>query len=98
MNTKDMKSDEELIERYLFRRPADFFVCNLSDFWAFSPRVQFLMFLRFVATGAFRQLVGVSKVTARRCIKSQMPVLFFLNHHVSNTCRHDFYPCLESLG
>lgn len=29
MNTKDMKSDEKLIERYQFRRPPTFFFCNL---------------------------------------------------------------------
>ena len=61
-----MRSDEELFEMYRFCRPTIFFFCNLIEnrlryktikCSAFSPRGQLLMFLGFVASGAFRQLI-----------------------------------------
>ena len=82
MNPLDLRTDEELFERYRFRRPTIFFLCQLVEnsvrhptvrSLALSPMVQLLVFLRFVATGAFQQLVGdaihISKSTAGMCIR-----------------------------
>ncbi|XP_062602285.1 putative nuclease HARBI1 [Saccostrea cucullata] len=77
-----MHTEEELFERYRFRRPTIIFIHNLVNgivehhtkrSLALPGILQLLIFLRFVATGAFHQVVGdtvhVSKSTAGRCIR-----------------------------
>ncbi|XP_056015330.1 putative nuclease HARBI1 [Ostrea edulis] len=82
LNPFDMRTYEELYERYRFRRPTIIFLCGIIEdivihptrrSLALPPMVQLLVFLRFVATGAFHQLIGdsihLSKLTAGRCIR-----------------------------
>jgi hypothetical protein len=81
-NPLDLRTDEEIFERYRFRRPTLFFLCDLvaddvahptGRSMSLPPMLQLLVFLRFVATGAFHQLIGdsihISKSTAGRCIR-----------------------------
>jgi hypothetical protein len=82
LNPLDHRTDDELFDRYRFRRPTIIFLCGLIEdviihptkrSFALPPIVQLLVFLRFVATGAFHQLIGdsihISKATAGRCIR-----------------------------
>ncbi|XP_055997773.1 putative nuclease HARBI1 [Ostrea edulis] len=92
LNPLDMRpADEELYERYRFRRPTIIFLCGLIEdivihptrrSLALPPMVQLLVFLRFVATGAFHQLIGdsihLSKSTAGRCIRRVASALVIL--------------------
>ncbi|XP_062596160.1 putative nuclease HARBI1 [Saccostrea cucullata] len=82
LNPLELRTDDELFERYRFRRPTiQFLFDTIGDriehptkrSLALPAMVQLLVFLRFVATGAFQQLVGdaihISKATAGRCIR-----------------------------
>ncbi|XP_061192115.1 putative nuclease HARBI1 [Saccostrea echinata] len=78
LNPLDLRTDDELFERYRFRRPTIMFIQDRKTHpskrsLALSAMIQLLVFLRFVATGAFHQLVGdaihISKATAGRCIR-----------------------------
>ncbi|XP_062608924.1 putative nuclease HARBI1 [Saccostrea cucullata] len=81
-NPLEMRDDDELYERYRFRRPTIIFIVDLIENYIHHPTrrslslpslIQVLVFLRFVATGAFHQVVGdsihISKSTAGRCIR-----------------------------
>ncbi|XP_061192915.1 putative nuclease HARBI1 [Saccostrea echinata] len=82
LNPLDLRTDDELFERYRFRRPTIMFIYDtIQDrithptkrSLALPAMIQLLVFLQFVATGAFHQLVGdaihISKATAGRCIR-----------------------------
>lgn len=82
LNLLEMRTGDELFDRYRFRRPAIIYICDkIADTvshgtrrsTALPPMLQILVFLRFVVTGSFHQLVGnavyVSKATAGRCIR-----------------------------
>lgn len=80
INPLEIRTDHELFERYHFRRATIIFICDIADtlsqgtrrLMALPPMLQLLVFLRFVATSAFHQLIGdtvhVSMATAGRCI------------------------------
>lgn len=81
INPLEIRTDHELFERYRFRRATLIFICDMiadtlshrtRRSMALPPMLQLLVFLRFVATSAFHQLIGdavhVSKATAGRCI------------------------------
>lgn len=81
INPLEIRTDHELFERYRFRRATIIFICDMNAdtlshrtrrSMALPPMLQLLVFLRFVATSAFHQLIGdavhVSKATAGRCI------------------------------
>lgn len=62
LNPLEMRTDDELFERYRFRRPTIIFICDMiadtvshgtRRSMALPPMIQLLVFLRFVATGAF---------------------------------------------
>jgi hypothetical protein len=68
-NPLDQRTDDELFERCRFRRPTIIFLCGLikdviihptKRSLALPPIMQLLVFLRFIATGAFHQLIGDS--------------------------------------
>ena len=75
MNPKDNLNDEKLNERFRFRRPPIVFFCSLIEKKIKHQTVRCFGFFPkgtvtgdVVVIGAFRQLVGVSKFTAWRCI------------------------------
>ncbi|XP_048259000.1 putative nuclease HARBI1 [Haliotis rufescens] len=81
-NPLDLYNDEELFERYRFRRCTIFFIVGLigdelahptQRSHSLPPIIQVLIFLQFVATGAFHLLVAqsfcISKATAGRCVR-----------------------------
>ena len=83
MNPLEVLSDNELYQRYRFRRATIIFLVDMvgeairhetrrSN--SLPPLLQVLIFLQFVATGAFHILVGqalrVSKATAGRSIRN----------------------------
>ncbi|XP_046585276.1 putative nuclease HARBI1 [Haliotis rubra] len=80
-NPMEMYSDDQLFERYRFRRSTIFFIVDLISHklahptqrsHSLPPIIQVLIFLQFVASGAFHLLVAqsfsVSKATAGRCV------------------------------
>lgn len=82
LNQLEMRTDDELFERYRFQRATINFICDMiadtlshgtRRTMALPPMLQLLVFLRFVATRGFHQLIGdavhVSKATTGRCIR-----------------------------
>ncbi|CAC5419272.1 unnamed protein product [Mytilus coruscus] len=81
LNPLESLDDEELFDKYRFRRPTITFILNgIHHFlhretrrnFALSPVIQLLLFLRFVATGTHLSLVGESlciseSATGRAC-------------------------------
>ncbi|XP_052087470.1 putative nuclease HARBI1 isoform X1 [Mytilus californianus] len=81
LNPLESLDDEELFDKYRFRRPTITFILNgIHNFlhretrrnFALSPVIQLLLFLRFVATGTHLSLVGDSlciseSATGRAC-------------------------------
>ena len=82
LNPLEVYTDDELFERYRFRRATIVFLLDMigrdlldsSRNNALPPMLQLFVCLRFFATGAFHKLIGdsmhISECTVGRCCKS----------------------------
>ncbi|XP_061190084.1 putative nuclease HARBI1 [Saccostrea echinata] len=82
LNPMEVYTDDELYERFRFRRPTIVYLMTLIEHklinttknQALPPLLQLLVCLRFLATGAFHKLiedsVNVSECTVSRCCRS----------------------------
>lgn len=97
LNPLESMDDNELFERYRFRRPTITFILNgIHHFleretrrnFALSPVIQLLLFLRFVATGTHLSLVGDSlnvseSATGRACRDVCQAIITVFQHVIS---------------
>lgn len=93
LNPLELYHDEELYTRYRFRRPTLLFLVDMLAPQIEHPTrrsqslpalLQVLVFLRFLATGSFHQLVGdsirISKATTGRCIRRVADAIIHFRH------------------
>lgn len=94
LNPLEIYTDDELYERFRFRRPTIHYLLGLlvdtivhkNMNQALPPVLQLLICLRFFATGAFHKLIGDSvngsECTVGRCCRAMTDAI--------NSLRHDF--------
>ncbi|KAJ8314623.1 hypothetical protein KUTeg_006773 [Tegillarca granosa] len=95
-NPLECLGDEEIFVRYRFRSRTILYITDLESDRLMHPRrrslpltplLQVLVFLRFLASGAFHLLIGdsvdISKATAGRCIRRVEEAIKFLGASLS---------------